>query len=154
MKPKLLLAPLLMLTCLRTEAQSFSSGSDGSYGAMNITNFTTLDLPTNGIFNCTTITVAGGATLRFNLNALNTPVFLLATSNVTINGSIDVSGDSGTSLIGGSGGPGGFDGGNPQFGTTPASAGCGPGGGRPGSNGSGEDGAGSGSYFATGPISK
>src|SRR5437667_5434601 len=34
---------------------NFNSGSDGSYGALNITSDTTLDLPTNGIFNCTTI---------------------------------------------------------------------------------------------------
>ena len=70
---------------------------------MNITTNTTLALPTNGIFNCTTITIASGATLKFNPNALNTPVYLLATNDVTINGTIDVSGSLGTALLGGAG---------------------------------------------------
>ena len=99
---------------------------------MNITTNTTLDLPANGIFNCTTITIASNATLRFNRNTLNTPVYLLATNNVTINGTIDVSGSPGTATAGGAGGPGGFDGGAPVKGVLPASDGHGPGGGRGG----------------------
>jgi hypothetical protein len=71
--------------------------------------------------------VAGGATLRFNRNALNTPVYLLATSNVTIAGTIDVSGTAGTAAARGLGGPGGFDGGNPRTTVSFASAGHGPG---------------------------
>src|SRR5437899_5438143 len=88
-------------------AQVFSSGSDGSYGALNVTTNTTLDMPPNGIFNCTTITVASGATVKFRRNPLNTPVYLLATSNVTINGRIDVSGTDGRQALAGEGGPGG-----------------------------------------------
>src|ERR1039457_6385202 len=66
-----------------------NSGSDGSYGPLNITTYTTLALPTNGIFNCSTIYIATNATLRFTPNALNTPVYLLATNDVMINGTID-----------------------------------------------------------------
>ena len=49
---------------------TFNSGSDGSYGALNITSNTTLALPTNGIFHCTTITVASNVTLDFTSNPL------------------------------------------------------------------------------------
>src|ERR1051325_5158788 len=69
-------------------AQPFDTGSTGADGALNVTSNTTLNLPANGIFNFTTINVAAGATLTFNRNPLNTPVHLLATSNVTINGTI------------------------------------------------------------------
>lgn len=124
---------LLALAGTRLGAQSvpFDSGSDGSYGAMNITANTTLDLPTNGIFHCTTINIASGATLRFNRNALNTPVYLLATGDVTINGTIDVSGSHGGLTYPGAGGPGGFDGGNPGSALNAPSAGHGPGAGKP-----------------------
>jgi hypothetical protein len=94
-------------------AQPFNSGSDGSYGPLAVTNDTTLPMPPDGIFHCTTINVAAGATLRFNKNALNTPVYLLATGDVVITGAIDVSGTAATNntRILGRGGPGGFDGG-------------------------------------------
>jgi hypothetical protein len=117
-------------------AQGFSSGSDGSYGPMNIAANTTLDMPANGKFNCTTITVAQGVTLKFNRDLLNTPVYLLATGDVTINGSIDVSGRdaSGSPPVGGLGGPGGFDGGLPGIDTSsiPPGSGYGPGAGKGG----------------------
>lgn len=130
----LLVAAILLAIDTRDElrAQTFNSGSDGSFGPMNITNNTTLDLPANGIFNCTTITIAGGATLSFNKNPLNTPVYLLATGDVTVNGAIAVNG---TDYSGGSpgiGGPGGFDGGFGGFGVganTRGGDGQGPGGG-------------------------
>ena len=101
------------LSTMSLLAQGFSSGSDGSYGAINITSNTTLALPSNGIFNCTTITVAQGAILTFTKDALKTPVYLLATSNVSISGTIDVSGKQGNGVAGGDSGPGGFPGGNP-----------------------------------------
>ena len=65
-------------------AASFDCGSTGANGPMNITSNTTLQLPPDGIFHCTTITVAQGVTLNFSNNALNTPVYLLATGDVTI----------------------------------------------------------------------
>ena len=42
-----------------------------------------------------TIDVADVATLRFNRNSLNTPVYLLATGDITIAGKVDVSGSDG-----------------------------------------------------------
>jgi hypothetical protein len=137
---------LACLACLPAAAQPFDSGSDGSYGAMNITTNTTLNLPPDGLFKCTTIFVTNGATLKFNKNPLNTPVYLLATGGVTINGIIDVSGGNGTPVFSGLGGPGGFDGGNPGQGINKSGAGLGPGGGRPGLAGAGAGSAGPGSY--------
>jgi hypothetical protein len=116
-------------------AQNFDCGSDGSYGPLNVTSNTTLTLPADGIFKCTTIFIGTNATLTFTRNALNTPVYLLATGNVTVNGTIDVSGSPGAAISGGSGGPGGFDGGNPGGGINVAAAGFGPGAGQP--NGAG-----------------
>jgi hypothetical protein len=127
-----LLAGLLLGLSLTNTLAQFSSGSDGSYLAMNITTNTTLNMPTNGLFNCTTINVASNATLTFIPNALNTPVYLLATGDVTVSGTIDVSGTDGTTGAGGAGGPGGFAGGNPGLSGTAAGDGCGPGAGRAG----------------------
>jgi hypothetical protein len=106
-----LLALLFAAALPHARAQGFTSGSDGSYGPMNITSNTTLQLPPDGIFRCTTINVAAGATLRFQRNALNTPVTLLATGDVTISGSINISGAASLgNFAGGVAGPGGFDG--------------------------------------------
>jgi len=143
---------LLCLGCLPALAQPFNSGSDGSYGPLNVTSNTTLNLPPDGIFKCTTVFITNGAALKFNRNALNTPVYLLATSNVTINGTIDVSGGNGTTVFGGLGGPGGFDGGNPGQGINFAGAGLGPGGGRPGETSFGTSSAGSGGYGSLSTI--
>ena len=126
----------------------FQSGSDGSDGAIVVNTDLTLDLPADGIFNVTTLTVAAGATLRFNRNPANTPVYILATGDISIAGSIDIRGlDGGSSIpYAGSGGPGGFDGGLPTIGATPASAGQGPGGGQPGNADDGSVCAGCGNY--------
>ena len=89
---------------------NFTSGSTGNVPLIvngNVTN----DLPPDGILHYSTITINPGATLRFNPNALNTPVYLLARSNVLINGTIDVSGKPSNARIPGDGGPGGFRGG-------------------------------------------
>jgi hypothetical protein len=113
-------------------AQGFVSGSNGSYGPLNVTADVTLDPPADGIFHCTTINLAQGATLRFNRNPLNTPIYLLATGDVAINGNIDVSGQRGSdsSPAPGRGGPGGFDGGVRNTAPdAPSGAGRGPGGG-------------------------
>jgi hypothetical protein len=123
-----ILVILLTVTSMAM-AQPFDAGSTGADGPLNVTVNTTLNLPPSGIFNYTTINVAAGVTLSFNRNALNTPVYLLATSNVTINGAIDVSGSAGSGSGGGRGGPGGFDGGYPGLdANTPPGAGLGPGG--------------------------
>ena len=109
----------------------FDSGSDGSFGTISVTSDNlAIDLPPDGVLHCTTVQVASGRTLTFNGNASNTPVYLLATGDVTIDGTIDVSGQGGaaggTSAFpsGGAGGPGGFAGGH---GETPGSGGPGDG---------------------------
>jgi hypothetical protein len=109
-------AALLLGLLPGTALAQFDAGSNGSYGPLNITANTTLDLPPDGVFHCTTINVSGSATLRFNRNPLNTPVVLLAQGDVTIAGVIDVSGADASGAIPGAGGPGGFDGGFGGFG--------------------------------------
>lgn len=98
----------------------FDSGSNESFGAINVPNNETLTipLPADGVLHCTTVTVGFNASLRFTKNPLNTPVYLLATSNVLVNGGgiIEVSGSDSSGAIAGKGGPGGFDGGNGGFG--------------------------------------
>ncbi len=109
-------------------AQGFTLGSDGSYGDITLapsSGTTTLDPPADGVFHCTTITIGSGARLEFNRNALNTPIYLLATGDVVIDGSIDVS------ASGRTGGPGGFDGGLSGLLGSGPSAGHGPGAGGP-----------------------
>lgn len=108
----------------------FNLGSNGSYGPMNITQNTTLQMPEDGIFHCTTVTISNGATLSFSKNAANTPVHLLATGDIIFNNqngvAINVGGSSSIGVAAGAGGPGGFDGG--QGGDEPGD-GAGPGGG-------------------------
>ncbi len=109
------------LTATLAGAQTFSSGSTGADGAFTPAANTTLTLPANGVFNFTTVNIPAGVTVKFQRNATNTPVFMLATGNVLIAGTIDIGGETGGSggagpvaLIGkgGEGGPGGFAGGN------------------------------------------
>src|SRR5919108_2609404 len=79
-------------------AQTVNSGSTGADGAFSPTANVTLTLPPSGVFNFTTVNIPAGVTVRFARNAANTPVTMLATGNVTIVGTIDVSGAPG--LIG------------------------------------------------------
>lgn len=131
-------------------AQDFNSGSNGSYGPLNIAADTTLDVPPDGIFHCTTINVASGKTLRFTKNSLNTPVYLLAQGNVNIAGTIDVSGTPGAKAINGEGGPGGFDGGAAGVArSVPPGDGHGPGGGKGGTGNSADATGAVGGSFAT-----
>ena len=125
----------LALTPFTTRA--FDSGSTGTNGALLVTNTLTptiVPLPSDGVFNYTTITVNSNCTLKFTPNGLNTPVYLLAQSDIVINGTIDVSGQDGqtngyTTIPG----PGGFSGGAAGTPTTnpviPPGRGQGPGGG-------------------------
>lgn len=132
-------------------AQTFSSGSTGADGAYSPASNTTLTLPASGIFNFTTITIPSGVTVTLAKNAANTPAVLLASGNVTISGTLTVTGSVG-GVLGrpGPAGSGGFDGGPGGDGVTvtTAGAGLGPGGGLPGTNcvGSG------GSYGTQGTI--
>lgn len=90
---------------------NFSSGSTGADGAFNPAQSQTLQLPESGVFNFTTVNVPAGVIIRFGRNSRNTPVTILATGNVTIAGTLDVSGSNGGQPTGGLGGPGGFNGG-------------------------------------------
>jgi hypothetical protein len=147
-------------------AQTFSSGSTGQDGAFNPTVTVTVPLPPSGVFHFTTITIPAGVTVRFAPNTANTPVTLLASDDVTINGTIDVSGSAGgpsnaqgATLLGnsGPGGPGGFAGGSGSPGHTGGGggAGLGPGGGEGAgfhitANGPGAGGAGHGAAGGNG----
>lgn len=132
--PRVAFVPSTLL-CLvvAATAADFDSGSNGSYGPLTVTENTSLDMPADGVFHCTTITVNSGRTLRFKKNPLNTPVVLLAQGDVVVAGTIEVSGAEAGGAIGGVGGPGGFDGGHGGFGANaPANRGGdghGPGGG-------------------------
>lgn len=119
---------LMFLLSMCVYAQTFSSGSTGADGALNdttlpaactrATNTITCTLPAGtastpgGVFNFTTVTIPAGVTLQFTKNARNTPVTILATGNVTINGVIDVNGGRAVGITGAEGGPGGGRGGD------------------------------------------
>ncbi|WP_321365275.1 hypothetical protein [uncultured Desulfuromusa sp.] len=122
---------------------AFSSGSDGSDGALmvSIDGETTsvsvggvvvgsaLPLDEDGVFHFTTVTVESGATLTFINNEANTPVTMLATGDVNIVGTISVDGKNGSGRDGGQPGPGGYTGGmggQPKY---AGKRGYGPGGG-------------------------
>ena len=131
---------------------AYDSGSDGSDGDLLVSADTTLTAPEDGVFRFGTIEVQSGATLTFARNARNTPIYLLASGDVTISGAVDVSGQSPTTFytfgvtgLGGLAGPGGGDGGScwsPPDVTTLPGMGLGPGGGAGSSTGCGGGGAG------------
>lgn len=121
-------------------AQSFSSGSTGADGALDLTyGDQTVQLPDSGVLNYTTVNIPAGRTLMFKPNTLNTPVVLRAQGSVTVAGRIDVSQTAGCFVLSGDPncgnfngsrlfhipGPGGF------YGGAVDQSGFGPGGGAP-----------------------
>ena len=111
---------ITLMTILPYVSQAFESGSTGADGALNITEDTELVRPTGGVLNFTSVNIAPGFTLTFT-GYNNTPVILLASDDVIIGGTIDISGEDSGSIqpdfsISGAfiadGGPGGFDGGH------------------------------------------
>jgi hypothetical protein len=118
----------LSLTTMMTSAclaeMIVSDGSDGPFNPVGPSY--TLDLPPDGIFNFTTIDIPAGVMVKFNRNAGNTPVYLAATGEVTINGILNVSATATNAIVDvpenpkQSGGPGGGDGGNGAPGTPEA----------------------------------
>ncbi len=108
---------LVWLAAPTVRAQgTFNSGSTGADGAFNPTQSQQIQLPESGVFNYTTVNIPAGVTITYKRNSKNTPVTILASGNVTIAGTIDVSGGNGSAPSlpfggGGIGGPGGFDGG-------------------------------------------
>jgi hypothetical protein len=119
--------------------QSFSSGSTGADGPLNITApgvtvFSQMPVGGGTIFNFTSISIASGSTLRLSGEIFSSPLFFLAQNAVTINGTIDLSGANGVTY--GSDptlrapttpGAGGYGGGVGSFGSNPAQSGSGPG---------------------------
>lgn len=142
----------------------FNSGSTGADGAFVPT--ASVEVPLSGIFNFTTVNIPAGVTVTFAKNAANTPVVILATGDVTIAGTIDISGESaqpaggpnlGDHTLPGIGGPGGYDGGRGGLIETDRRAGngLGPGGGGGGTAPStccsgGQQGGGGGGYNGSG----
>lgn len=90
------------------QAQTFSSGSDGSDGALTLAaNLGTvvfdpgdqtrwgrvLDADGDGVYNFTTITVGSATDLKFWGDSLNRPIYWLASGDVTIAGTLDLNGE-------------------------------------------------------------
>src|SRR2546425_240307 len=107
-------------------AQTYTSGSTGAndpFPTCTPTPCTVIiPLPASGVLNYTTVTIPLNVTVKFTPNAANTPVTLLATSDVTIAGTLSVNGNDGAlngsgnpPSPGGAGGPGGFAGGRGGF---------------------------------------
>jgi hypothetical protein len=109
----------------------FSSGSTGVDGAFAPTVSATVQVPASGVFNYTTVSIPSGVTITYLPNTANTPVTILATGDIDINGTIILNGQPGSNTgFGGSGGPGGFSGGSAQsVQAASGNSGNGPGGG-------------------------
>jgi hypothetical protein len=140
---------------VRGQLNTFISGSTGADGAFSPTTSQTIQVPESGMFNFTTISIPTGVTITYTRNSKNTPVTILATGDVTIQGTINVAGGVGlTNGGGGRGGPGGYDGGAAGFGfdTFVGATADGPGGGGGGSstNGTTLSGGGGGGYASAG----
>ncbi|MBB2758148.1 UNVERIFIED_ORG: hypothetical protein GGR68_002306 [Xanthomonas campestris] len=89
-RPVLVAALLALLPV--ASAQAANSGSTGADGVLNPTVNTEVELPASGILNYTTVNIPAGVTVKFKRNTTNTPVYLLASGDVTIAGTIDVTG--------------------------------------------------------------
>lgn len=125
---------------------AFDSGSSGADGVLAPTVNTEIPLPPSGVLNYTSVNIPTGVTVTFRKNATNTPVVMLVSGNVSIVGTINISGassrnvgasgdgvlgDDGLPGVGGPGGGNGGRGGQPGAvrATTMGGAGIGPGGG-------------------------
>jgi hypothetical protein len=144
----------LQSTTIPLMAQAFVSGSTGADGPYNpICTACVVDVPPSGVLNFTTVNIPSSALVTFNRNGANTPITILASGDVTIAGSIDISGGVANGGIPGRGGPGGFDGGvgGQGFGSAPdGTPGSGPAGGQGGVAGIGtQPGSASGGGYGT-----
>jgi len=139
-----------MLLCASGAYASFVSGSTGADGPFDPTVNTEVVLPPDGILNYTTINIPAGVTVTFRKNSKNTPVYMLATGDVTVAGIININGGDNSSSEPGRGGPGGFDGGYAGATGLSGGKGLGPGGGNPSTSFGGGGGFGTvgGSYAA------
>ncbi len=153
---RLLMVGIIFLFCRNTAFAQFDSGSTGADGAFSPASDIVVVLPTDGILNYTTVDIPSGVTVTFQKNQDNTPVYILASGDVNITGTISVNGSSGASTDVGKGGPGGFDGGFAAGTSAAGGRGQGPGGGTGGGLGGGgggySTGGGSGSGAPGGGI--
>jgi hypothetical protein len=86
------------------QGQTFNSGSTGADGALTFTtpgayNFDpkalNIDPEHDNVFNFTTITIGSGVTLNLTSKVLSGPVYWLASGDVSITGTINLSGEDG-----------------------------------------------------------
>ena len=94
------LALLTFCVAAMLHAQSFSSGSTGADGPLNITTagvttFTAQPIGGGSVYNFTTINIAAGSTLKLSGAVFAGPLYFLAQGAVTVAGTIDLSGHSG-----------------------------------------------------------
>jgi hypothetical protein len=156
-----LLKPILLASA--QVGENFSSGSDGSDGALILTTpgtvYTFQDpcsevIPagpvSDNVCHFTTIQIGSGVTVKLSGQYLDGPVYWLASGAVQIDGTIDLNGEDGhvpptvlTDRKPSVPGAGGFAGGAGQTSTSLAQPGSGPGGGGAAS-GSGDNGGGAG----------
>jgi hypothetical protein len=133
MMMRILFLAVFLSASIVARAQSFSSGSTGADGALDLSSGPCqrqIQLPESGILNYTTIYIPTNCGVSFKPNFRNTPVIMLAQGSVIIDGQIIV--NASTSQAG-EPGPGGFNGG---AGTNAIGGqnGFGPGGGTTGSH--------------------
>jgi hypothetical protein len=120
MKTKLLLARTALLALLLSTANqelSISRAaavvSDGSDGVFHPANSTTINLNSaapDGVLHFTTVHIPPGVVVNFVANDINTPVFLAATGDILIEGTISVSGTDYFAIAGPGGGAAGAEG--------------------------------------------
>ncbi|MDH3998576.1 MAG: hypothetical protein OET90_07030, partial [Desulfuromonadales bacterium] len=101
---------LLSLVGLAAPAFAFTSGSTGTEDLI-VTASQSIPLPPDGVLQYANVHIQSGAELTFTKNEKNTPVTILASGDVTIDGTININGGKGAYIQPGKGGPGGFDGG-------------------------------------------
>lgn len=106
--------PIIAMLAATTAVAQINTGSDGSDGDFDPTTNTCIDMSyrPSGIYQYRSVNVRSGVTVTFEPNAENRPVVWLVQSNVTIEGTVDVSGVAATNNAAGRGGPGGFRGGS------------------------------------------
>jgi len=134
--------PVLLAFCVAAvlHAQSFPSGSTGADGDLivntGVTTFTATPVGGGSVYNFKTIQIAPGSTLKLSGAVFPGPLYFLAQGAVTVAGTIDLSGQSGsvpTTPAQRTGptvpGPGGYGGGAAWFAGNPAQPGLGPSGG-------------------------
>src|SRR3989442_6167382 len=139
------LTVLLIVSAAPTlTGQSFSSGSTGADGDLivntpGVTMFTAKPVGGGSVYNFKTIQIAAGSTLQLSGALFPQPLYFLAQGAVTVDGTIDLSGQNGAAPTS-SGpssqrvgptvpGPGGYGGGTAAFAGNAATPGLGPAGG-------------------------